>query len=151
MINILRIKRKLLQNAVFRSLLSQNLPTSTTGAIISRSLRAPLVPTVIYRAFFDKTASDPIFCAIFSREARSPSVENDVSTFFVDTNSPVSLIWLIFSRQAGAPVVVTIWLSQPKKGRCGPFLDPVKVERLPQQFGPAPIHRYYRDERIFTN
>jgi len=49
------------------------------------------------------------------------------------------------SRQAGAPVVVTIWLSQPKKGRCGPFLDPVKVERLPQQFGPAPIHRVLRE------
>lgn len=49
------------------------------------------------------------------------------------------------SRSLGGPVVVTVWLSHPKKGRCGPFLDPVKVERLPQQFGPAPIHRVLRE------
>jgi len=49
------------------------------------------------------------------------------------------------SRPLGGPLIVTIWLSHPKKGRCGPFLDPVKVERLPQQFGPAPIHRVLRE------
>jgi len=42
---------------------------------------------------------------------------------------------------------ITIKVNKNKKiaGNIGPFLNPKKVERLPSQFGPGPVHRIVRE------
>jgi len=44
-----------------------------------------------------------------------------------------------------APANVTIFVSHPSPEACGPFLDHAKVSRLPEAFGPGPIHRVLRE------
>jgi len=44
-----------------------------------------------------------------------------------------------------APANVTIFVSHPSSEACGPFLDHAKVSRLPEAFGPGPIHRVLRE------
>ena len=46
---------------------------------------------------------------------------------------------------ATAPLDLTIFVIQPNKSGCGPFLDPVKITNLPEAFGPGPIHRVLRE------
>eukprot|EP00092_Neocalanus_flemingeri_P002642 GFUD01002830.1.p1 GENE.GFUD01002830.1~~GFUD01002830.1.p1 ORF type:complete len:941 (-),score=155.86 GFUD01002830.1:208-3030(-) len=49
------------------------------------------------------------------------------------------------SSSNSTPLEVTIFVSQPPKGGCGPFLDPRKIANLPEAFGPGPIHRVLRE------
>ena len=53
------------------------------------------------------------------------------------------------STNSKSPVLtyITIKVNKNKKtvGNIGPFLNPKKVERLPSQFGPGPIHRIVRE------
>jgi len=49
------------------------------------------------------------------------------------------------SSSYSAPLEVTIFVTQPPKGGCGPFLDPRKIANLPEAFGPGPIHRVLRE------
>lgn len=44
-----------------------------------------------------------------------------------------------------APLEVTIFVTQPPKGGCGPFLDPRKIANLPEAFGPGLVHRVLRE------
>merc|ERR1719282_1251900 len=44
-----------------------------------------------------------------------------------------------------AQMDLTIFVIQPNKSGCGPFLDPVKVANLPEAFGPGPLHRVLRE------
>ena len=44
-----------------------------------------------------------------------------------------------------APMDLTIFVIQPNKSGCGPFLDPAKITNLPEAFGPGPIHRVLRE------
>ena len=40
---------------------------------------------------------------------------------------------------------LTIFVIQPNRSGCGPFLDPAKVTNLPEAFGPGPLHRVLRE------
>jgi len=49
------------------------------------------------------------------------------------------------SSSHSAPLEVTIFVTQPPKGGCGPLLDPRKIANLPEAFGPGPIHKVLRE------
>lgn len=49
------------------------------------------------------------------------------------------------SSSNSTPLEVTIFVTQPPKGGCGPYLDPRKIANLPEAFGPGPIHRVLRE------
>ena len=46
---------------------------------------------------------------------------------------------------SNTPMDLTIFVIQPNKSGCGPYLDPGKITNLPEAFGPGPIHRVLRE------
>ena len=46
---------------------------------------------------------------------------------------------------SAAALDLTIFVIQPNKLGCGPYLDPAKVTNLPEAFGPGPLHRVLRE------
>ena len=46
---------------------------------------------------------------------------------------------------SAASLDLTIFVIQPNRSECGPYLDPAKVTNLPEAFGPGSLHQVLRE------
>jgi len=102
-------------------------------ARINLSLSSPGSPNSV-PSTSPRGPSLPILGSVSPRKSpESRSGQSPKTSHTADTSS------------SSTPLEVTIFVTQPHKGGCGPYLDPRKVANLPEAFGPGPVHRVLRE------